>query len=67
MYANVYYEANKKQGNLRRVFTQVINTRFFFLIATWGKLTPENAKIIVIKIFFQKIFRRIFIIKNYSK
>ena len=43
------------------------NTRLFFLIATWGKLTPENAKFIVIKSFFEKIFCRIFTTKKHSK
>ena len=44
-----------------------VNTRFFFIIATWGKLTPENAKIVVIKKFFKKFFVEYLSLKNTQK
>ena len=44
-----------------------VNTRFFFIIATWGEIAPGNAKIVVIKKFFKKFFRRIFTTKKHSK
>ena len=44
-----------------------VNTRLFFSIATWGKLTPENAKIVVIKNFFKKFFVEYLLLKNTQK
>ncbi len=44
-----------------------VNTRLLFSIATWGEITPENARFIVIKKFFEKFFRRIYDIKNTKK
>lgn len=44
-----------------------VNTRLFFLIATWGKLTPENAKFIVIKNFLKNFFVEYLLLKNIQK
>lgn len=44
-----------------------VNIAFFFLIATWGKLTPENAKFIVIKNFLKIFFAEYLLLKNTQK
>ena len=44
-----------------------VNTRFFFIIATWGEIAPGNAKIVVIKKFFKKFFVEFLLLKNTQK